>query len=266
MLECATQTTEMTSESAVQPPLEKCPCCFPPVMGRGGQSGVAVASSCPRQFLEEWAAEGRQEWWGKQVKAFLESALTKAFEIQWVLLLLLFSTAACLLCCFQCLHWPWREETRGKLERERELEYLPPNQSFISFLNDCMFIALPEAQYKVFWTSDELIKLNAVTPLLSGSVTSLPAPCLISASNSVQQSNSSSFATWLLPAIYLHSFWPMPECLVWSFYLDHCWFMELCRFHVGCAADSRQTQLASAGLLALKGNKESRPDSLLILT
>lgn len=173
----------MTSESAVQPPLEKCPsCCFPPVIGKGGQSGVAVASSCPRQFLEEWAAEGRQEWRGKQVKAFLESALTKAFEIQWVLLLL-FNTAACLLCCFQCLHWPWREETRGKLERERELEYLPPNQSFISFLNDCMFIALPEAQYKVFWTSDELIKLNAVTPLLSGSVTSLPAPCLISASN-----------------------------------------------------------------------------------
>lgn len=45
-----------------------------------------------------------------------------------------------------------------------------------------MFIVLSEAQYKVFWTSDELIKLNAVTPLLFGSVTRLPAPCLISAS------------------------------------------------------------------------------------
>lgn len=65
----------------------------------------------------------------------------------------------------------------------RELEYLSPKQSFISSLNDCMFIALPEAQDKVFSTSDELIKLNAVTPLLFGSVTSLPASCLISASN-----------------------------------------------------------------------------------
>lgn len=92
-----------------------------------------------------------------------------------------FNTTTCLLCCFQCLHWPKREETRGKLEQERGLEYLPPNQSFISSLNDCMFITLPEAQYKVFWTGDELIKLNAVTPLLFGSVTSLPAPCLISA-------------------------------------------------------------------------------------
>lgn len=41
-------------------------------------------------------------------------------------------------------------------------------QSFISSINDCMLIVLPEAQYKVFWTGDELIKLNAVTPLLLG--------------------------------------------------------------------------------------------------
>lgn len=93
-----------------------------------------------------------------------------------------FNATGCLPCCFQCLHWPKKEETREKLEWERELEYLPPNQSFISSLNDCTFIALPEAQYKVFWTGNELIKLNAVTPLLFGSVTSLPAPCLISAS------------------------------------------------------------------------------------
>lgn len=46
-----------------------------------------------------------------------------------------------------------------------------------------MFIALPEAPYEVFWTGDELIKLNAVTPLVFGSATSLPAPCLISVSN-----------------------------------------------------------------------------------
>lgn len=142
---------------------------------------MTVAPFCSGRFLEEWAVEGKQEWWGKQVKAFLESVLTKAFEIQWVVLFC-FDATACLLCCFQFLHWPRREGTRGKLEWERELDYLPPNQFFISFLNDCMFITLPEAQYKVFWTSDELIKLNTVTSFLFGSVTSLPAPWLISAS------------------------------------------------------------------------------------
>lgn len=94
-----------------------------------------------------------------------------------------FNATTCLLCCFQCLHWPKRQETRGKLEWQSELEYLPSNQSFISSLNGCMFIALPKAPYKVFSTGDELIKLNAVTPSFFGSVTSLPAPCLISVSN-----------------------------------------------------------------------------------
>lgn len=54
-----------------------------------------------------------------------------------------------LLCCFQCLHWPRREETGGKLEWERKQDHLSPNLTFISSLNDCMFIALPEAQYSL---------------------------------------------------------------------------------------------------------------------
>lgn len=116
---------------------------------------------------------------GKESQRFPWKHFDGKFEIQWVLLLL-FNAATHLLYCLHYLHWPRREETREKLEWEREQEYLPPNQYFISSLNDCMFIALPEAQYKVFWTSDELIRLNTVTPLLSGSVTSLPAPCLIS--------------------------------------------------------------------------------------
>lgn len=54
-----------------------------------------------------------------------------------------------LLCCFWSLPRPRREETGGKLEWERKQDYLSPNLTFISSLNDCMFIALPEAQYKV---------------------------------------------------------------------------------------------------------------------
>lgn len=53
----------------------------------------------------------------------------------------------------------------------------------------------------------------------------------------------------------------MPECLVGSFYLDHCWFMELCGFHIVSAATALGMRLASAGLLALKGNKEPWDDS-----
>ena len=43
---------------------------------------MTVAPFWPQHFLEEWAVEGKQKLRGKQVKAFLESVLTKAFEIQ----------------------------------------------------------------------------------------------------------------------------------------------------------------------------------------
>lgn len=136
---------------------------------------MTVAPSAHTVSIKRHAADGESE-----AKISLKLFWLRQFKYsEFCHCCCCFKATSWFTCCFQCLHWPRREETGGKLEWERKQDYLSTNQTFISSLNDCMFIALPEAQYKVFWTSDELIKLNPVTFLLFGSVTSLPAPCLI---------------------------------------------------------------------------------------